>query len=89
MGMLEVLLVAWGAITVALIVVLIYRGTLSTREEDQLFLDASERTMADEQREIVARIERLGRPITALVSVSGALLAVIAGMWLWQVFKQF
>lgn len=89
MGILQMLLVGWGVITAVLICVLIYRSTLATREEDQLFLDAAEESMASEQRAIVARIEKLSRPITALMVVSGALLVVIAGMWLRQVFQHF
>ena len=89
MGTIEMLLVTWGVVTAVLICVLIYRSTLSTREEDQLFLDAAEESMATEQRELVARIEKLGRPITALTVVSGALLAVIAGLWLWEGFRNF
>jgi hypothetical protein len=88
-SVLVVLLVAWGAITSALIIFVIYRGTLGNREEDQIFLNGATDLIAREQRELVARIERLNRPITALVVLSGSLLAVIAGLWLWQVFKTF
>jgi hypothetical protein len=83
------LLVAWGVVTAALIFLLIYRGTLESREDDQIFLDAAEESMANEQRAIVARIDKLSRPITALIVASGALLLIAAGMWLWQGFKNF
>lgn len=83
------LLMAWGGVTAILVCFLIYRGTLETREEDQIFLCNGEETMANEQRAIVARIEKLGRPITALVVLSGSLLAITAGLWLWQTFKNF
>lgn len=89
MGTMEMLLIGWGVITAVLICVLIYRSTLETREEDQIFLDAAGQSMAAEQRAIVARIESLGRPITALVVVSGGLLAVIAGIWLYRGFESF
>lgn len=89
MGMLQLLLVAWGVITAALVCVLIYRSTLENREEDQIFLDAAGQSMATEQRAIVSRIEGLGKPIIALVVISGGLLLVIAGMWLWQGFQSF
>jgi hypothetical protein len=89
MGTLEMMLIGWGVVTAVLICVLIYRSTLSTREEDQLFLDDAEQGMASEQRAIVARIEKLSRPITALVVVSGALLVAIAGLWLYQGFQNF
>ncbi len=89
MGMMQILLIAWGVITAVLVCVLIYRSTLENREEDQIFLDAAGQSMANEQRAIVARIEILGRPIMALVALSGGLLLVIAGIWLWQGFQSF
>jgi hypothetical protein len=83
------LLVAWGVITAILIVVLIYRSMLENREEDQIFLDAAAQSMANEQKQIVARIERLGRPIMALIVLSSVLLVAAAGLWLWQGFQNF
>lgn len=83
------LLVAWGVVTAALVFLLIYRGTLESREDDQIFLDAAEESMASEQRAIVARIDKLSRPITALIVASVVLLLISAGMWLWQGFKNF
>lgn len=83
------LLVAWGVVTAVLIIVLIYRGTLETREEDQIFLGSAEESMANEQRALVSRIEKLSRPITALIVLSGVLLAATAGIWLWQAFRSF
>jgi hypothetical protein len=83
------LLIAWGVVTAVLVVALIYRSTLETREEDQIFLDAAGESMATEQRALVARIEKLSKPITALVVLSGLLLVATAGIWLWQAFKNF
>ena len=88
-GVVYDLLVAWGVVTAILVVVLVYRSTLETREEDQIFLDAAGESMASEQRAIVARIQKLSTPITALVVLSGLLLVATAGIWLWQVFKNF
>jgi len=89
MNVLEMLLVLWGAVTVVLIVALIYRSALETREEDQIFLDAAGDSMANEQRALVARIEKLSRPIAALWVLSGGILAVIAGVWVWRGFQNF
>jgi hypothetical protein len=89
MNTLQMLFIAWGVVTAVLICVLIYRSALSTREGDQIFLDASENTIASEQREIVARLEKLSAPITALIVLSSALLVVIAAMWLYQGYKSF
>jgi hypothetical protein len=78
------LLGAWGVATAALIIVLIYRSTLATHEETQIFLDAAETSIANEQLEVGSKIDRLSRPITVLLVLSGTLLMVIAGVWLWQ-----
>jgi hypothetical protein len=83
------LLAAWGAVTAILIICLIYRSTLATREEDQIFLGSAEAGMANDQRVLVARIEKLSKPITALIVLSSALLAASAGLWLWRAFKSF
>lgn len=87
--MLYALLVAWGAVTAVLICVLIYRSTLETREGDQIFLDAAGESMASEQRALVARIDKLGRPIMILIVLSSALLVAVAGIWIWEGYKNF
>jgi hypothetical protein len=83
------LLIAWGVVTAILIFVLIYRSMLENREEDQIFLDAAAQSMANEQRALVARIEGLSKPITALIVLSSVLLVTVAGLWLWQGFQNF
>ncbi len=87
--LLTILLTAWGVVTAALLILWIYRSTLESREDDQVFLDAAEERMAQEQRALVARIDKVSKPITALMVASGALLLVSAGFWLWDAFKRF
>ena len=45
--------------------------------------------MAREQRAIVSKIEKLGRPIAGLAVLSGVILVTIVGLWLYQGFKNF
>jgi hypothetical protein len=74
------LLIAWGVLTGLLVVVLIYRSTLTMQEDDQLFLNASEDHMAREQHEIMRRVDNL-RPYVAWLGGASALLIVaIAGL---------
>ncbi len=88
-GMLFYVMVAWGAITTVLAILVIYRTTLSSREDDQIFLGRGEEQMASAQQELVVRIKGLTRPIVALAVLSGALLLTVAGVWLYQGFKSF
>jgi hypothetical protein len=83
------LLVSWGIVTAVLIVTLIYRSMLENREEDQIFLDAAAQSMANEQRALVTRIEKLSKPITALIVVSAVLLVAVAGVWIYQGLRSF
>jgi hypothetical protein len=78
------LLIAWGALTAALIVLLIYRGTLTMQEDDQLFLGESESHMAREQVEIMNRVNRLAPFVKVLCTASGVLILTIAGMAIYQ-----
>ncbi|MFY9801636.1 MAG: hypothetical protein WA211_16770 [Candidatus Acidiferrales bacterium] len=82
-------LIVWGVVTAALIALLAYRGTLEIHEDDQIFLDKAGDSMASEQREIVARIEKLSKPIKVLMILSIVLLLAAAGVWLFQGFKNF
>ena len=83
------LLGIWGVVTSVLIMVLIYRSTLVAHEQTQIFLDAAEQSIANEQLEVESKIDRLRRPITILCSLSGTLLVAIAGVWLWQGLHNF
>jgi hypothetical protein len=84
MSKLVVLLILWGILTTILIVLLIYRSTLTMHEDEQLFLDESSSHMAEEQRILVNKVNKLNPLIKAFGGASGALILVIAGIWLYQ-----
>ena len=78
------LVVAWAVLTVALIILLIYRGTLTMHEDDQLFLGESESHMAREQVEIISRVNKLGPFVKVLGTLSAVLVLAIAGLAVYQ-----
>jgi len=80
MSLMTVLLTIWAVLTTILIVLLIYRSTLSMHEDDQLFLDQAESHMAQEQTALLQRINRLTMPVRALTAASGLLLLVMAAL---------
>jgi hypothetical protein len=89
MSALQLLLLAWGVVTTILVCMWIYRSALENREDDQIFLDAAGDSMAREQAALVARIEKLGLPIMALMILSGVLLVSMAGFWAYQSIQSF
>ena len=88
-GPLLYLLIAWGVVTAIFLVLLLRRSLLASHEDDQIFLDAAEEHMAREQRELVAKIDALSKPLMGTGILAGVLLLVIAGMWLYSGLKNF
>ncbi len=84
MSKLVMLLILWGVLTTILIVLLIYRSTVTMHEDEQLFLDDSSSALAEEQRDLVKRGDKINPLIKAFGGASGALILVIAGIWVYQ-----
>lgn len=84
MSTLMMLLIVWGVLTVVLVLLLIYRSTLSMHEDDQLFLDESSKNMREEQEALMVRMNRVTPWCRILGAASAVLILVIAGMAVWQ-----
>ena len=56
---LTVVAVIFGVFAIGLIVLLIYKSTLTMHRDDQLFLDDASSHMHDEQTELLAKVSRL------------------------------
>jgi len=82
-------LIAWGVVTAIFMLLLIWRSVLSSHEDDQIFLDSAQDHMAREQAELVAKIQKISRPLLGSGIASGVLLLVLAGMWIYNGFKNF
>ena len=75
--------VLWAVITAALIIVLIYRSTLTLHEDDQLFLDESTASIRAEQEALLKRMGKITPIVNILMVLSGLLILVMAGMWVY------
>jgi len=80
-------LIVWGVITAILIVLLIYRSTLTMHEDDQLFLDESESHMEKEQIELMKKVNRITPLVKWLGAVSGVMILAIAGVAVYQALQ--
>ncbi|MGA2094930.1 MAG: hypothetical protein ABSH39_01400 [Candidatus Acidiferrum sp.] len=80
-------LIAWGAVTAVFMLLLIRRALLASHEDDQIFIGSADGQMAREQREIVSKIQMLSRPLLTSGIASGALLLLLAGLWLYNGLK--
>jgi hypothetical protein len=82
--MMTAMVAVWAVLTLGLIVLLIYRGTLTMHEDDQLFLDSAEDHMQKEQTELLSKMNRLTPWLRICGAGSAVLLAVIAGTYVFQ-----
>ena len=79
----EWLLIAWGIVTGIFIILLFYRSTLTRQEDDQLFIDESVSSMAREQRQLIAKVNKINPLVKMVGATSGLMILVIAG---WAVY---
>ena len=78
------MLTVWGVVTAVLVILLIYRGTLTMQEDDQLFLDDTKSHMELEQQELIAKVNKLNPFVKVLGATSGIMFLVIAGVFIYQ-----
>jgi hypothetical protein len=86
--MLTTLLIVWAGLTLVLIVLLIYRGTLNMHEDDQLFLDEAESHMAKEQQELIVKMNKIQPWVRIFGACSALLIVVIAGLFVYARMNQ-
>jgi len=78
------LFLSWGVVTAVMFVLVIYGNALSSREEDQLYLNRAEEVMmASEQRVLIDKMNHLARAILYLAILSGLLFVSAVGVWAW------
>ena len=81
---LTIVAVIFGVFAIGLILLLIYKSTLSMHRDDQLFLDDASSHMHAEQTELLVKVNRLIIPTRVFGIGSGVFLMVLTTMWLYQ-----
>jgi len=76
--------VIFGVFAVGLILLLIYKSTLTMHRDDQLFLDDASSHMHQEQTDLLAKVNRLTIPTRVFAVGSGVFLIALAAMWLYE-----
>ena len=74
----------FGLFAVGLIVLLIYKSTLTMHEDDQLFLDEANSHMQEEQTELLTKVSRLTVPMRVFSIGSGVFLLAFLAMLIYQ-----
>ena len=76
--------VACSIFAVGLVILLIYRSTLTLHEEDSLYLDPANSHLQQEQTELLVKMNRLTVPVWIFGTGFGVMLLVLAGMFIYQ-----
>jgi hypothetical protein len=85
MNTLHIVAVIWGICVTAFVGLMVYRGTLTQHETDQLFLSETALPMAQEENEEIIRRVNYIQPFCAGVGGVAALMTVLVfGVWVAQ-----
>lgn len=83
-SLLEGLLIIWALVTGALLILVIYRGTLGSQAEDQIYLSEADHLLELEHQAALKKDRKLAPFLYVLGTASGVILLSIVGIWLWR-----
>lgn len=89
MSMMTVLWIVWAVITASLLVLLLYRGTLTRYEEDQIYLDDAGGHQEREQQALLNRVSKIQPMVRVVMGATGLMSAAIIGIYVWDMIRQF
>ena len=81
---LTIVAVMFGVFAIGLIVLLIYKSTLTMHRDDQLFLDDASSHMHAEQTELLAKVSRLTIPVRVFGIGSGVFFLLLVALLIYQ-----
>jgi multisubunit Na+/H+ antiporter MnhB subunit len=74
----------FGLFAICLIVLLIYKSTLTMHEDDQLFLDDANSHLQEEQTELLTKVNKLTIPMRVFSIGSGVFLLAFLALLIYQ-----
>ncbi len=80
----EIVGALFGVFAVGLIILLIYKSTLTMHEDDQLFLDDANSHMQEEQTELLVKVNKLTVPVRVFSIGSGVFLLAFLALLIYQ-----
>jgi hypothetical protein len=89
MHFVPLLWIAWGVFAAILLSLLLYRGTITRYEDDQLFLDDISDRQHKENDAIIRKLARIQPFLRVFTGVTSILTATIIGLYAWDAIKTF
>lgn len=74
----------FGLFAICLIVLMIYKSTLTMHEDDQLFLDDANSHLQEEQTELLTKVNKLTIPMRVFSIGSGVFLLAFLALLIYQ-----
>jgi hypothetical protein len=85
---LELTAAAWAVVAAIYLALFLYRSIVGMKEEDNLYLSAGESRMAEEQRGIMKRINRIEPYTKGFGWATLAMSVLVASIWGYSVYRQ-
>jgi hypothetical protein len=89
MNTLHVVAIVWGICVTAFVGLMVYRGTLTHHETDQLFLSESALpTVQEENDDVIRRINFIQPICTGAGAIASLMTILVFGIWVAQMVAQ-
>jgi hypothetical protein len=89
MHIVPTLWIVWAVFAVCLLGLLLYRGTITRYEDDQLFLDDISDRAHKENDAIIRKLNTIQPFLRVFTGVTSILTAAIIGIYAWDAIKAF
>jgi hypothetical protein len=89
MHFIPTLWIVWAVFAAILLMLLLYRGTITRYEDDQLFLDDISDRQHKENDAIIRKLNKIQPFLRVFTGVTSILTATIIGLYAWDAIKTF